>query len=98
MIFFSIHFLFFFFHFCFCSKIHPAYNKKIVDDLTPSNNGGVVLPPYKDIGLYILLVFIQGGNVGSTGFLNSLRSCLWVKITQFTDRAIRLKMFNHIHK
>ncbi|KJE88983.1 abc transporter [Capsaspora owczarzaki ATCC 30864] len=75
----------------------PIYNKQMVNDLTPDPVTKALEMPYKDIGIYILLIFIQGGSVGSTGLLNSLRSCLWVKISQYTDRTIRLKMFNHIH-
>lgn len=31
------------------------------------------------------------------GLLNNLRSFMWIKVSQYTGRAIRVKLFTHLH-
>lgn len=40
---------------------------------------------------------MQGGGTGSMGFLNNLRSFLWIRIQQFTTREIEVQLFAHLH-
>lgn len=39
---------------------------------------------------YVLLKFLQGGGVGSMGLLNNLRSFLWIKVQQYTEREVEV--------
>lgn len=81
----------------------PMYYKKIVNALTPNSSVeqldfmvGITLPetgitfPLVSIILYVFLKFLQGGSVGSTGFVNNLRSLLWINVQQYTSRAIQV--------
>lgn len=47
--------------------------------------------------IYVSLKFLQGGGVGSMGFLNNLRSYLWIRVQQFTTREIEVELFRHLH-
>lgn len=40
---------------------------------------------------------MQGGGVGSMGFLNNLRAFLWIPVQQFTTREIEVELFRHLH-
>ena len=37
---------------------------------------------------YIALWFLQGGGLGSMGFLNNLLSFLWIYVQQYTTRSV----------
>jgi len=39
---------------------------------------------------YIALWFLQGGGLGSMGFLNNVRSFLWIYVQQYTTRSVHL--------
>ncbi|XP_072949280.1 ATP-binding cassette sub-family B member 6 [Epargyreus clarus] len=71
----------------------PIYNKKIVDSLT--------IPPLRfcwDLVLiYVFFKFLQGGGTGGMGFLNNLRSFLWIRVQQYTTRELQLELFRHLH-
>lgn len=36
--------------------------------------------------IYVAFKFLQGGGTGGMGFLNNLRSFLWIRISQYTTR------------
>lgn len=38
--------------------------------------------------VYIALWFLQGGGLGSMGFLNNVRSFLWIYVQQYTTRSV----------
>lgn len=40
--------------------------------------------------IYVGLKFLQGGGTGGMGFLNNLRTYLWIKIQQYTTREIEV--------
>ncbi|XP_070564941.1 ATP-binding cassette sub-family B member 6-like [Ptychodera flava] len=64
---------------------------------TPSPQTGLVFP-WKDIMIYVLLKFLQGGlGVGSIGFLNNIRTFMWIKVQQYTSRTIQIRLFSHLH-
>lgn len=71
----------------------PIYSKLIVDSLS--------IPPllfrWDLILMYVLFKFLQGGGTGGMGFLNNLRSYLWIKVQQFTTRELELELFKHLH-
>lgn len=46
---------------------------------------------------YVAFKFMQGGGVGSMGFLNNLRAFLWIPVQQFTTREIEVELFRHLH-
>lgn len=47
--------------------------------------------------IYVGFKFFQGGGTGGMGFLNNLRSYLWIRIQQFTTREIEVELFRHLH-
>eukprot|EP00039_Didymoeca_costata_P007214 m.97438 g.97438 ORF g.97438 m.97438 type:complete len:865 (+) comp13595_c0_seq5:351-2945(+) len=77
----------------------PVFYKHVVDKLSPQNGP---LPdkipfPAKEIMLYVLLRFLQGGGIGSMGLLANIRTFLWIDVQQYTNRTIRVKLFHHFH-
>lgn len=89
----------------------PIYYKKIVNGLTPQvnttdsldkafgmtlGNSGITFP-LASILIYVFLRFLQGGAVGSMGFANNLRTFLWIKVQQYTSRAMQVRLFSHLH-
>lgn len=89
----------------------PIYYKKIINALTPSKNltsefdlsYGITDPstgvtfPVVSVVLYVLLRFLQGGSVGSSGFINNIRSFLWISVQQYTSRVMQVELFGHLH-
>ncbi|XP_030748456.1 ATP-binding cassette sub-family B member 6, mitochondrial-like [Sitophilus oryzae] len=74
----------------------PIYNKLIVDSLSeqdkkePSFRWDLIL-------IYVGFKFLQGGGTGGMGFLNNMRSFLWIRISQYTTREIEVELFRHLH-
>ncbi|XP_057601584.1 ATP-binding cassette sub-family B member 6 isoform X2 [Hippopotamus amphibius kiboko] len=48
--------------------------------------------------IYVFLKFLQGGGIGSTGFVSNLRTFLWIRVQQFTSRRVELRLFSHLHE
>jgi ATP-binding cassette subfamily B (MDR/TAP) protein 6 len=53
--------------------------------------------PWGLICLSILIRFLQGSGTGGAGFLNNLRTTLWVRVQQYTSLNIATKLFSHLH-
>jgi ATP-binding cassette subfamily B (MDR/TAP) protein 6 len=70
--------------------IFPLYSKWIIDDLSK----GIFC--YKLILISALVKFLQGSSMG--GFLNTIRSQLWIRIGQYTTKEIQMDMFAHLHR
>ncbi|XP_014367210.2 ATP-binding cassette sub-family B member 6 isoform X1 [Papilio machaon] len=70
----------------------PIYNKKIVDSLAVPHSYRWDL-----VVIYVFFKFLQGGGTGGMGFLNNLRSFLWIKVQQYTTRELQLELFRHLH-
>ncbi|XP_028176598.1 ATP-binding cassette sub-family B member 6, mitochondrial [Ostrinia furnacalis] len=72
----------------------PIYNKLIVDSIS--------LPPlafrWDLVLVYVFFKFLQGGGTGGMGFLNNMRSFLWIKVQQYTTRELQLELFKHLHE
>ncbi|XP_032880844.1 ATP-binding cassette sub-family B member 6, mitochondrial [Amblyraja radiata] len=72
----------------------PIYYKNIVNELSDE-------APWKALAttvcLYVLLKFLQGGGTGSSGFVNNIRSFLWIKVQQYTSRHVQIGLFAHLH-
>ena len=49
------------------------------------------------ICVYSLLLFFKGGGTGGTGFLNNIRTFLWIPVQQFTTRRVQVKLFSQLH-
>uniref|UniRef100_A0A672T980 ATP binding cassette subfamily B member 6 (LAN blood group) n=1 Tax=Sinocyclocheilus grahami TaxID=75366 RepID=A0A672T980_SINGR len=47
--------------------------------------------------VYVLLKFLQGGGVGTSGFVSNLRSFLWTYVQQYTSRVVQVRLFTHLH-
>ncbi|KAJ0176593.1 hypothetical protein K1T71_007772 [Dendrolimus kikuchii] len=74
----------------------PIYNKLIVDSLSIPH-GGKLLFRWDLVLIYVFFKFLQGGGTGGMGFLNNLRSFLWIKVQQYTTRELQLELFKHLH-
>lgn len=72
----------------------PIYYKNIVNELSDE-------APWKTLAttvcLYVLLKFLQGGGTGSSGFVNNIRSFMWIKVQQYTSRHVQIGLFAHLH-
>lgn len=72
----------------------PIYYKNIVNELTDNR-------PWKTLAttvcVYVFLKFLQGGGAGSSGFVSNMRSFLWIRVQQFTNRVVQLRLFAHLH-
>ncbi|VDL81038.1 unnamed protein product [Nippostrongylus brasiliensis] len=69
----------------------PLYSKWIVDGLAQPETF-----QYSLIYISTLLKFLQG-NGAMGGFLNTLRSYLWIPIQQYTTRELEVELFAHLH-
>ncbi|KAI1721234.1 ABC transporter domain-containing protein [Ditylenchus destructor] len=71
----------------------PLYSKWIVDALAGPN-------PFRyDLILTAsFLKFLQGSGAAGGGFLNTLRSFLWIRIQQYTTIEIEVDMFKYLHQ
>uniref|UniRef100_A0AAV2LAU3 ABC transmembrane type-1 domain-containing protein n=1 Tax=Knipowitschia caucasica TaxID=637954 RepID=A0AAV2LAU3_KNICA len=72
----------------------PICYKNIVNALTQHN-------PWSSLAsivcIYVLLKLLQGGGAGSSGLVSNLRSFLWIRVQQFTNRVVQLRLFGHLH-
>ncbi|XP_030748439.1 ATP-binding cassette sub-family B member 6, mitochondrial-like isoform X2 [Sitophilus oryzae] len=73
----------------------PIYNKKIVDSLTPVPNEPLQFR-WDWILIYVAFKFLQGGG-GGMGFLNNLRTFLWIRVQQYTTKEVQVELFRHLH-
>ncbi|XGW16943.1 hypothetical protein V3C99_001963, partial [Haemonchus contortus] len=69
----------------------PLYSKWIVDELAQPETFH-----YSLIYISALLKFLQG-NGAMGGFLNTMRSYLWIPIQQYTTRELEVELFAHLH-
>uniref|UniRef100_H3BEA4 ATP-binding cassette sub-family B member 6 n=2 Tax=Latimeria chalumnae TaxID=7897 RepID=H3BEA4_LATCH len=72
----------------------PIYYKKIVNALT---DGTSWRPLALIVCMYVFLKFLQGGAAGSSGFVNNLRSFIWIRVQQYTNREVQVRLFAHLH-
>ncbi|XP_069838631.1 ATP-binding cassette sub-family B member 6 isoform X2 [Dendropsophus ebraccatus] len=72
----------------------PIYYKTIVDQMTEGS-------PWHTLAftvcIYVLLKLLQGGGAGATGFVSNLRTFLWIRVQQFTNREVQIRLFAHLH-
>lgn len=69
----------------------PAQMGKVTDTLEPKD--GVFTMPWAQVGLLVLYKLLQG----PSGLLGSLRSILWIPVSQHTYRALTTAAFEHVH-
>uniref|UniRef100_A0A8C8SHZ6 ATP-binding cassette sub-family B member 6 n=1 Tax=Pelusios castaneus TaxID=367368 RepID=A0A8C8SHZ6_9SAUR len=72
----------------------PIYYKNIVNQLTQGTAWHTLA---WTICTYVLLKFLQGGGAGSSGFVSNLRTFLWIRVQQFTNRRVQVQLFAHLH-
>ena len=64
--------------------------------MTPTD--GIVVFRWELVLIYVGVKFLQGGGMGGVGFLNNLRSFLWIPVQQYTTReteVIKKKYFKY---
>ncbi|CAG5115248.1 unnamed protein product [Candidula unifasciata] len=76
----------------------PIYSKNIVNSLTydPNVENQQLEFKWNYILIYVALLFLKGGT-GTAGFVNNLRSLLWIRVEQYCTRSIQLRLFTHLH-
>ncbi|XP_067116795.1 ATP-binding cassette sub-family B member 6 [Osmerus mordax] len=72
----------------------PIYYKNIVTELTDGSSWRRLA---STVGIYVLLKFMQGGGAGASGFVSNLRSFLWIRVQQYTNRVVQVRLFDHLH-
>eukprot|EP00124_Ichthyophonus_hoferi_P001012 Ihof_evm7s45 gene=Ihof_evmTU7s45 len=78
----------------FINVLVPIYYKYIVNGLTANQGKGTEYMPVDTVCMYAFLLFL--GGVGG-GFLANLRGFLWVSVTQYTAREMKVGLFSHLH-
>lgn len=71
----------------------PIYYKHIVDELT--NGTGTWTSIVELILVFTGLRLLQGSF--SSGLLNNMRSYLWIRVQQYTNKHVQLRLFEHLH-
>ncbi|XP_047432086.1 ATP-binding cassette sub-family B member 6 [Mugil cephalus] len=72
----------------------PIYYKNIVNELTDGSTWRTLATT---VCIYVLLKFMQGGGAGASGFISNLRSFLWIRVQQYTNRVVQVRLFAHLH-
>ncbi|XP_067299608.1 ATP-binding cassette sub-family B member 6 [Pseudorasbora parva] len=72
----------------------PIYSRNIVNQLSAMESWR---PLTITVCVYVLLKFLQGGGVGTSGFVSNLRSFLWTRVEQYTSRVVQVRLFGHLH-
>uniref|UniRef100_A0A4W5P751 ATP-binding cassette sub-family B member 6 n=1 Tax=Hucho hucho TaxID=62062 RepID=A0A4W5P751_9TELE len=72
----------------------PIYYKNIVNELTDGSSWKTLATT---VCVYVLLKFLQGGGAGASGFVSNLRSFLWIRVQQYTNRVVQVRLFGHLH-
>ncbi|TKS66342.1 ATP-binding cassette sub-family B member 6, mitochondrial [Collichthys lucidus] len=72
----------------------PIYYKNIVDELTDGSTWHTLAIT---VLIYVLLKFLQGGGAGTSGFVSNLRSFTWIRVQQYTNRVVQVRLFSHLH-
>uniref|UniRef100_A0A8C7SX67 ATP-binding cassette sub-family B member 6 n=1 Tax=Oncorhynchus mykiss TaxID=8022 RepID=A0A8C7SX67_ONCMY len=72
----------------------PIYYKNIVNELTDGSSWKTLATT---VCVYVLLKFLQGGGAGASGFISNLRSFLWIRVQQYTNRVVQVRLFGHLH-
>lgn len=72
----------------------PIYYKNIVNELTDGSSWHTVAVT---VCIYVLLKFLQGGGAGSSGFVSNVRTFVWIRVQQYTNRLVQVNLFGHLH-
>ncbi|CAK8695554.1 unnamed protein product [Clavelina lepadiformis] len=70
----------------------PIFYKKIVNSLTNDVSWTIV---WVQVVQYVLLKSLQG--TGSGGIIDSIRLYSWIKVQQYTNRCVQIRLFQHLH-
>ncbi|XP_036400991.1 ATP-binding cassette, sub-family B (MDR/TAP), member 6a [Megalops cyprinoides] len=72
----------------------PIYYKNIVNELSDGTSWKTLATT---VCVYVLLKFLQGGGAGASGFVSNLRSFMWIRVQQYTNRVVQVRLFGHLH-
>ncbi|XP_051284191.1 ATP-binding cassette sub-family B member 6 [Dicentrarchus labrax] len=72
----------------------PIFYRNIVNELTDGSSWHTLATT---VCVYVLLKFLQGGGAGASGFVSNMRSFLWIRVQQFTNCMIQVRLFAHLH-
>ncbi|XP_066544680.1 ATP-binding cassette sub-family B member 6 isoform X2 [Amia ocellicauda] len=72
----------------------PIYYKNIVNELSDGSSWRTLAIT---VSIYVLLKILQGGGAGASGFVSNLRSFLWIRVQQYTNREVQVRLFVHLH-
>uniref|UniRef100_A0A672RWB1 ATP-binding cassette sub-family B member 6 n=1 Tax=Sinocyclocheilus grahami TaxID=75366 RepID=A0A672RWB1_SINGR len=66
-------------------------------DFLPLTDGSSWKTLATTVCIYGLLKFLQGGGAGASGFVSNMRSFLWIRVQQYTNRVVQVRLFAHLH-
>ncbi|XP_070813965.1 ATP-binding cassette sub-family B member 6 [Chaetodon trifascialis] len=72
----------------------PVYYKNIVNELTDGSSWRTLATT---VCIYVLLKLMQGGGAGASGFVSNMRTFLWIRVQQYTNRVVQVRLFSHLH-
>lgn len=72
----------------------PIYYKNIVNELTGGSSWKSLATT---VCIYVFLKFLQGGGAGASGFVSNMRSFFWIRVQQYTNRVVQVRLFDHLH-
>uniref|UniRef100_A0A674DEB9 ATP-binding cassette sub-family B member 6 n=1 Tax=Salmo trutta TaxID=8032 RepID=A0A674DEB9_SALTR len=71
-----------------------TFSEVFLNDLTDGSSWKTLATT---VCVYVLLKFLQGGGAGASGFVSNLRSFLWIRVQQYTNRVVQVRLFGHLH-
>ncbi|KAI1878545.1 uncharacterized protein JN550_000727 [Neoarthrinium moseri] len=71
----------------------PYQIAKVTNELTPKDSGLPLAMPWASLGLLVLYKLLQG----PSGLLGSMRTLLWIPVSQHSYRALTTSAFEHVH-
>ncbi|KAM9328441.1 ATP-binding cassette sub-family B member 6-like [Pholidichthys leucotaenia] len=72
----------------------PIYYKNIVNELS---NGSSWPTLATTVCIYFVLKLMQGAGTGDLGFICNMRTFLWIRVQQYTNRVVQVRLFAHLH-
>ncbi|KAM9766523.1 ATP-binding cassette sub-family B member 6 isoform 1-T3 [Menidia menidia] len=72
----------------------PIYYKNIVNELTDGSSWRTLATT---VCIYVFFKFLQGGGAGASGFVSNMRSFFWIRVQQYTNRMVQVRLFAHLH-
>lgn len=74
-------------------NILVPYQIGVITNILSRDDGGRLRIPWFEICLYVVYKWLQGNQ----GLIGSLRSCLWIPVSQYSYMELSTAAFEHVH-